>query len=403
MSVEDDTLPHTPLLDALSPTYFRLFVAVIDEKANLAYKDQCAENGAFAADFTTLAGNSDLAPLDAGITMDGYVAILAQQNGAQDLMYYTENRGDSGQRFADPVNLGRPAAISAFQMTSLIRGLDGLPNVFGIANDQSIWWRYQNTYTVGTETIEVVPPGTTTPVEVTASFPMPPAEPWSDWIQIPGALETVTAANNADGRLILVGLNADKVAYLNVQSSTDPFTPEAWDGWTDISGELSGFAKIAIAFDGNERIYVFASIGANIYKKAQTQTGVNSFTDWVLFASFDETISDFAIGMGANGGLYVAAQVGSGDNSPVYGIRQTGGNPAVWSAPKVIARLAGSNLLNLHAQANGQLLLFAQNVDAQTLQYVVQLMPDHWSATWTALGSGIASYAVSVDITPNAD
>ncbi|WP_029041122.1 hypothetical protein [Cucumibacter marinus] len=410
MSVDDtnpeaveETMPETSFLDTLKTSYFRLFVATIDTKGDLAYKDQASENGPFAADFTTLATNFDLGPLAASTTMDGYVSVIAQQNDTQDILYYAESPSGGETRFADPVNLGMPAPVSAFQAAAAARGLDGLPNVFGVSdNDQSIWWRYQNTYTVGTETMEVIPPGTDTPISVTANVPQPPTEAWSDWVQIPGNLETVSSTNNADGRLVLVGLNADKVPYMNFQSGKDPFDPEQWKGWTDISGGLSGFNKITIAFDGNDFVYIFASIGSKIYMMAQTRTGADVFTGWVLLASFADTVSEFAVGLGANSGLYVAAQVGTGTDAPIYGMRQTQSDPAIWGAPTIIAHLTGAHTLDLHPQANRQLVLFALDVDSHDLRCIGQVLPDHWDANWTVLGSGIASFAVTTDITPNA-
>jgi hypothetical protein len=82
-------------------------------------------------------------------------------------------------------------------------------------------------------------------------------------------------------------------------------------------------------------------------------------------------------------------------------MRQTQSDPATWGAPTIIAHLTGDHILDLHPQANHELVLFALDVDSQDLRCITQVLPDHWDASWTAIGSDITSYAVTIDITPN--
>ncbi|WP_417673772.1 hypothetical protein [Roseibium sp.] len=399
----DETIQEEILASGLvSPSYFRIFVGAIDGQGHLVYKDQVNENGPFADNFTQLTDNTyKPATLRAALTMEGYVSLIAEATGTQSLLYLAESPGsEATNRFRKPVDLGKPSSVSAFQDTVLLRGLNGLSNVFGLGADDTIWWKYKNSYTVGQETVTTIPPGTETPIEVTVAVAKPPTQPWSDWQQLPGALKTVRATNNADGRIILVGLNEAQVPYLNFQSSDRPFLPEGWEGWQDIQGSLSGFEQIEIAIDGDGFVYIFGRIGANIYKKVQTEMSGNVFTDWLLFAAFDLPIQTFAVGASSNDGLYLAAQVGSGAGSPIYGIRQTTGAHSAWTTPTVIAYAPGNLELNLYGEADQKLILFALDTESRELSYILQQLPDHWSANWTGLGSFVADFTVTHDITP---
>lgn len=392
------------LANAADPgSYFRVFVAALDAQGHLGYKDQTSENGPFAEEFTALTSQTyTAATLQAGMTMNGYVAVLAEETGSNDLIYIREEP-DGSDRFGSPENLGVPASGGSSLATALIRGCDGLPNVFAIGPDQTIWWKYKNPYSVREETITTTPPGTETPIEVTVPVRVPPAQPWSGWQQLPGALTSMSAVQNADGRIFLTGLNASQVPYLNMQTSDHPQLPEHWGGWQDISGGLTGFEQIEAAISGTALIHVFAKIGSKIYQRVQTQVDGPEFSGWVLLAAFDQPVASFAVGTSRNGGLYLAAQVGTGADSPVYGSCETMDADGSWTPPAVIAHADGPSRLVLQPNADLQLNLFALNTASGALAYISQLISDRWSATWTPLGASIAGFAVTNDITSNAD
>ncbi|WP_350334598.1 hypothetical protein [Coralliovum pocilloporae] len=405
MSVETTTPEDVEGKLDLPPSYYRIFIAAIAADGKLVYLDQDSEDGPFTGTFTQLTDKSyDHAPLQAGLSMDGYVTILAQQTGTQHLIYIRESNDEANtNRFDQPVDLGLPPSVAAFQDTKLIRGLNGLDNIFGTAatTDNSIWWKFKNPYTIKTETEQVTPPGSDTPIEVTVQVPVPPAQPWSDWIQIPGGLKSITAVNNADGRLIIGGLNSGKIPYINFQNSDDPFTVEGWKGWEDISGVIGQFEQIELAIDGNALVHIFGRIGTNIYMKAQKEVGKDDFTGWVLFAAFDEIIYTFDVDACSNDGLYITAQVGSGSGSPIYGWHQADPNLRTWTAPQIITFAQSDAQLVLEPNANTKLSLFALNTGSQMLDYTDQLLPDYWQAGWKRIGQGITSIAITHDITPN--
>lgn len=408
MSVDFITPDETPGSEAAaSPTHFRIFIAAINTKGKLVYTEQDTENGAFGGKFIELTdGKYDPSTLQASTTKDGHVALLAQeqQKKTNHLSYIAEKQqSDNGDRFDHPVNLGLPSSITAFQDTKLIRGLDGLDNVFGTSteDDPSIWWKFRNPDTTKTITESVIPPGTDQAVNITVEVAAPPEEAWSDWIQIPGSLKTITATDDASGRLMIAGLNSDATPYINVQTGIDPFSLNGWKGWQDIGGSLGKVDQIKLAIDGNALVHIFARVGSNIYMRSQTNVSEDTFTDWMLFAAFDKPVQNIAVATYSNDGLYLTAQVGNGHGSPIYGTHQTGPELTHWTTPTIIAFAQRDYQLMLQPNADTQLSLFALDKKDQVLEYTNQLAPDFWQAGWQGLGQGILRIAVTGDITPS--
>jgi len=405
MSVEETAPEEFEGNVTADPSYFRVFFAATTPAGALEYKDQTQEDGGFAADFTQLTPTVyKPAPLNASVTQEGYVALLAADSASGNLTYIRESRNeDAPQRFADPVDLGKPDGVPDFLDTVLINGVTGRQNVFvtSSAAGNAIWWKFQNVNTIRKETVTVVPPGTDTPVEITVPIEVPPSQPWADWQQLPGGLCSITATQNADGRIILAGINADSVPYLNMQSSDRPLLPEGWLGWQDIADGLTGFEQLVCGLDGNALVHIFARIGSKIYMKSQTEVSANTFSGWSLFASFDAPVQTMTVSVSSNNGLYLAAQVGSGADSPVYAKYQTGGGDNNWSAAQIIAHVANDSALVLQPNADTSLSLFALETGTGNAAYLTQHTLAHWSANWEPLGGPLAAIALTQDITPN--
>ncbi|TNJ39622.1 hypothetical protein FGE21_18760 [Phaeobacter sp. B1627] len=389
----------------VEPSYFRIFFGAITSGGSLVYKDQTDQNVGFASDFKNLTTLSYLHDhLNASVSQDGYVSLLAVNSANDDLIYIHEARGDNvADRFADPLDLGKPDGVTGYLDTFLIKGVTGRANVFctSSAPDNAIWWKYQNANTVKEETTTVVPPGTTDPIEVTAPVAAPPSQIWSDWQRLPGAVSTLTGTQNADGRIILTGLNDNNVPYMNIQSSIRPLLPEDWEGWEDISGGLTGFDQLVCDLGVNDLVHIFASIGSKIYMRVQLQVSVDKFSDWALFASFADPVHTMAIGTASNNALYLVAQVGSGANSPVYAKYQTPEADQQWSSPQIIAHVANDSALFLQPNADTNLDLFALETATGAASYLKQQTLAHWSATWVPLGTDLAAIALTEDVTPN--
>ncbi|ABF62263.1 hypothetical protein TM1040_3289 (plasmid) [Ruegeria sp. TM1040] len=403
MSVEDAT--HEDFSGNLltDPSYFRIFFTALTSEGSLGYNDQTIENGSFSASFTPLTQTTyEPSLLNASVTQGGYVSVLAVDASTGHVTYIRERRDETGSRFAAPQDLGKPDNVANLGETLLLNGLNGRPNVFLISADPTgeIWWKYENPNTVVEETITVVPPGTDTPIEVTVLVEVPPAQPWSDWQQLPGALSSLTATQNADGRILLAGINSDGIPYMNLQSSDRPFLPEGWDGWEEISDGLTGFEQLVCGLDMNALVHIFARIGDKIYMKAQQQVSASSFGAWVLFGTFPSSVHSMALSSACNDGLYLVAQLSTGTNCPLYAKYQTGPTSENWSTWDVIGHVAQDCDLVLQPNANAMLSLFSCDPNGDAA-YLNQQTLDHWAAVWTALGSGYATIATTQDITPN--
>ncbi|MBD8890938.1 hypothetical protein [Roseibium litorale] len=396
MQTDEITSDGLPQEAAGAAAYFRIFVAAVNTSGTLGYFDQTSENGPYSGSFTPLTGDAYVpATLRAGTTTNGYVALLAEDNATGHLSFIREEP-EGTDRFEVPLDLGLPAA-GPCKSTAMIRGIDGMINVFAVCADQTIWWKYANSYSVREETITTTPPGTETPIEVTVPVRVPPDQAWSDWQQLPGALVSLSAFHNADGRICLVGLNASQVPYLNMQTSDHPQLPEHWAGWENISGGLTGFEQITAAISGNAIAHIFARIGSKIYQRVQTEVDGSEFTDWVLFSSFPDTVSTLTLGPARNTGLYLAAQVGSA----IYGCNEIMDGSGSWTQPAIIAHMDGNCTLSLWPNADGQLSLFALQSASSTLFCITQLVSDRWSATWQPIGAALTGFALTSDVTPN--
>ncbi|MEM5585250.1 hypothetical protein WNZ15_22530 [Roseibium sp. AS2] len=389
-----------------APSYFRIFLAAVTPNGELEYKDQQSENGPFYSYFTRLTeATFSTGHLAASVTQDGYVALLAQDAKSKDLVYLHESdEPNASNRFAVAENLGKPDGVAGFVETALINGLTGRQNIFATSSGSSnhLWWKFQNVNRIIQETITVTPPGSETPIEITVPVEVPPEQPWSDWQQIPGVLATLSPVQNADGRIIMFGMDSDAVPYMNFQSSDHPFLPEKWEGWQDIRGGLTGFEQLVTCLDGNAIVHVFARIGSKIYMKTQDEVSSTSFSEWCLFASFSEPVHTMTVAVSSNDGLYLAAQVGSGPDSPVYGAYQTGHSDRSWSAMQIIAHVTNDSRLVLQPNADANLSLFALDSSSGKATYVDQLSIGHWSAVWRGLNiTPLSTIALTQDITPN--
>ena len=408
MSIEQPIDDATPVMPDASVSYYRVFIAAVQDDGALVYSEQATENGPFTSTATRLGTASYAAtPLSAWTTLDGYVSILAQDKTTHNLTYIAENKDAGTDRFANPVDLGRPSGVNAFGDSLLTTGLNGLTNVFALSQgkDGQIWWKYENPPQI-VETVQfVIPPGMTDPVQVVAQTAYPPEQPWSDWVQMPGASSRLTACANADGRIILCSVNSNREPYINFQTGTDPLAPEIWAGWQPmIDGSVVGIDQIEMAMDGASLVHIFGRSGSRIYMKAQTDVNSDTFSDWVLFAAFEQQIQDIAVSFCADGGLYVAAHVGSGNDSPIYATYQVANQTHHWTTPRVATFMHGTGptAISLFPNADGALNMFLYNGADRTLSYTAQESGVFWRTGWSPIGEKVANYAVTQDVTPSA-
>ncbi|KZL12668.1 hypothetical protein PsAD2_03975 [Pseudovibrio axinellae] len=386
--------------------YFRIFIAAINRDGNLAYTEQMAQDGKFSKEFKPLTNLAyDHETLSAFTTANGDVALLAKQADKDSLVYVSEKRnGTSTDRFFAPYDLGMPPDATALRYTEVIHGLNGKVNIFAgnTSDDGQLWWKYQNPNVIKEEIQYVTPPGSNEPIEVHAQVEAQPDVPWSAWHPISAYMEMLSSANNADGRIILAGLDSEGIPYLNFQSSQDPFAEESWLGWQDISGGNLSLSDIKIANDTDGRVYLFGVAGKSVYLKHQMQLGQDQFTPWMHFSRFDKSVSQLLLGMTADGGIYFLAKTGDQKRSLLYGCHQIPGELNLWTQPAVIETCGGDSILAMHPNANSKLSLFAFSPRDQQLSYSTQASPGFWEV-FSSIGGPVTNFAVTADITPNSE
>src|SRR5262249_2783338 len=155
--------------------------------------------------------------------------------------YIDEKPNTLSEEWNTPVSLGTPSGSPAgFNFLAMAFDADGRVEVFGTGNNDTIWWKYQNPNRIVSKTITITPPGTDTPMTITVNEVAPPLTPWSDWFQIPGQLRPIKALRNADGRIILFGINRDGHLYRNEQKVARALQPSDWAGWVQMDTPGSG-------------------------------------------------------------------------------------------------------------------------------------------------------------------
>jgi len=176
----------------------------------------------------------------AGLTGDGRVAVVAQPSSAPGVLYIDQNLKTPNQQWNAPVNLGKPASVTAFNFLATATDAAGRVEVFGTDTAHKIWWKYQNPNRIVKKSVTITPPGTKTPITVSVDEVEPPATPWSDWLQMPGELSQLKALRNADGRIILFGINPQNHLYRNEQRVAKALQPSDWTGWVQMDNTVSG-------------------------------------------------------------------------------------------------------------------------------------------------------------------
>jgi hypothetical protein len=400
-------------LDPAVAGSFKLLVAGVDSNMNLVTIDQTEPNGPFATNWTPI-GSGTYAPIMAtGTTLDGRIAIIAPDFTSHHIMYIAEALDASQGRWAAPEDLGLPPGVSNLGTLALVRGVNGLDNIFGATNEdgnKSIWWKYRNPPKIVTKEIEVTPPGSQTPIKVTVQETEPPDQPWSDWININGALEGtlrgLKACNNADGRIVLTGIYTNAIPWVRQQKAADPFNPEDWGDW-QVPGapvtESSGALQPALDMDG--RVSVFASTNNGLLRSRQTAPGADSWTAWSAPGLINDNIQKHAVSIDGDGGLTVAAlnYPPKGESAFIYATQQVDNAAfAQWTGWQWIAMISNANEIALNFGADGRLFLFAYDYNAAKLSVIEQvaLNATEWTVFWTELSSHLRCFGVAQDLTP---
>jgi hypothetical protein len=411
----NEIIPLGPIDTATDSSRFQLFIAAVNENAELVYTNQTTLNGPFQKSWTRIGTDDFMGVVASGTTLDGRVAIIAVEKSTLEVHYVAEapQNADGKDRWLPAENLGRPKGVPSFAELQLIRGVDGLDNVFGAStadNKTSLWWTYRNPPKIVTKTIEVTPPGSDTPMTITVQETAPPDTPWSNWININGALvgtfHKMKAANNADGRIVLTGVDTNGRPWVSQQKSDDPFQKESWTDWCMPGGEAAPAASaITPALGADGYVSVFTSTNDGLLRSRQAKPGGALWGPLSAPGQIQDNVSTHAVSIDADGQFYVAVLnfTPPGETNTIYGVQEVGTLDARWTSWQRISSFSDPDGLRLHYNADGTLLLFSINKKTRTLWSMQQVAKNstEWYYFWTDLGGQLIDFSVTQDLTPS--
>ena len=394
----------------------RLMVVAVGNTSRLVYKAQTKPSGPWEANWSPIDTKQTYGWIAAGIAGDGRVAVVAQRvlSGTAGISYIIE-APDSlvVQRWDPPVDLGKPAAANNFSWLSLIADAGGRFEVFAldvVGTDPGgcrIWWKYQNPNRIVQKQVQVTPPGTQTPITVTVEESVPPATPWSDWFQLPGGLITLQAKRNADGRVILFGINSHGHLYRNEQKVTRALQPSDWTGWVQMDDGTTGLFRVFSAtLDKLGAVNLFAiNQGGQVLHARQAPPCTATWAGWSTPGFIREGVQSLAASIDGDGDVVLAAT----DKAKFHTVnRQTNAEAQQWTGWIPFNTSDNPTQLALDYNADGRLSLFSHwllpNVPPFGGLWVASQMKldsSEWELAWTLLAeSDIRQFAVVRDLTP---
>ncbi|MEZ2328458.1 hypothetical protein AB6802_01885 [Mesorhizobium sp. RCC_202] len=383
----------------------RLMVVGIDNaKGQLIQKAQTSPNGPWAQDWTPIAPGAYMT-MTAGVTKDGRVAIVAQQAGSPTLFFIAEDPNQAGpvEKWLAPVNIGAPPGAVVYQKLSMARDADGRVEIFLTDNLGRVWWIYQNPDVIVQVQKTITPPGTTTPIVVTADELRPPAQPWSAWIQLTGQLVAITALRQADGRIALFGINSALHLYRCQQAKAEALTVADWTPWVQIDAGYP-FTEMApiVGPLGATNLFAMTQQGQVLHTKQQP-AGSDTWTAWATPGYSRVPKYTLCAGIQGDGDIMLAAS----DQQHVHSFNaQYDAATQNWSGWRDFNFSVANTRLSLDYNADGRLALFSmmiQNDGTNALWTINQMAMDssEWEWTWTMLAaSNLKQVVVVRDLTP---
>ncbi|MBC01231.1 MAG: hypothetical protein CML67_17000 [Rhodobacteraceae bacterium] len=408
---EDTALPGAERSETPFAELSRLMVVGIDGDIGntLAWRAQVSPNGPWSSDWTAVTDGS-YATLGAGLTADGRVAIAAERQDHTAIDFIDEAGDGAGpvQSWNAPVSLGMPTGVSQIHQICLIGDAAGRISVFALASTGDLWWIQQNPDTVVEETIQITPPGASEPITITVPVAQAPAQVWGNWQSFGSEkLAFFRAASNADGRILLVGVESDpnsRKVLVNQQTKPLTLTPEEWTGWTRIDNAASGPGTLTptAVLDREGALNIFM-IGKDddVVQIRQQPPGALTWSPWIRPGMVDKTLVNLTSAFDASGNVVLVAQ---DENKAVYANQQIDAIFQQWRGWQKIGISQGFGEADMNYSADGRLFYFQGSSSDGTIACLAEatLEATSWEAGWTQLaGSGFQKpFQVVRDLTP---
>ncbi|WP_299866470.1 hypothetical protein [uncultured Hoeflea sp.] len=390
----------------------RLMVIGLDvNQGNRAlWTAQTEPNGAWSGDWAPINETAYLV-LGTGSTTDGRVAMVAQTKNAPLEVHYIDEapQGPGGaERWNAPVNLGMPDGLAGFHQFEMTRDADGRIEIFGVDDSGgNVWWIYQNPPKIVDKTEQVTPPGAKEPITVHVKVAEPPDKPWSDWIPLAGQhVSGITVSNNADGRVVVIGLGQDpkdRAVYVNQEKTGTSLAPGDWTGWVRIDNAMSGGAgslpTAVLDKQGAVNIFMVGNL-AEVVQTRQQPPGGDTWTEWVRPGMTGSVLFNVTSAIDGDGHISLMAV---GEHAQLFYNQQLVSLTQQWSGWEQVGKVEDFGAIAMDYNADGRLTYFQGMSKTNSLKIVSQYVIDStsWSAGWTMLAdNGIFTYGVVRDLTP---
>jgi hypothetical protein len=393
----------------------RLMVVAVGNTNRLVYKAQTKPSGPWEPNWSPIDTTQTYGWIAAGITGDGRVAVVAQRAAGTPGVSYIVEAPDSVvvQRWDPPVDLGKPAAANNLSQLALIADADGRVEVFAldvVGTDPGgcrIWWKYQNPNRIVQKQVQVTPPGTTTPITVTVDETVPPLTPWSDWFQLPGGLVAIQAKRNADGRVILFGVNSQGHLYRNEQKVAQALQPSDWAGWLQMDDGATGtFGVFSATLDKLGAVNLFAiNQDGQVLHARQAPPSTSTWAGWSTPGLIREGALALAASIDGDGDIALVAT----DKTNIHSTNQQwNAETQQWTGWIAFNTTSYPPRLALDYNSDGRLSLFSHWLLPTTPPYgglwvssQIKFNASEWELAWTELApSDIRQYVVVRDLTP---
>jgi hypothetical protein len=393
-----------------------MVVAVLGSTSRLVYRAQTKPNGPWEANWSPIDTTPQLYGwIAAGIAGDGRVAVVAQRASGPPGVSFIIEAPDSNvvESWNPPVDLGKPTGANNLSQLAMVADRDGRIEVFAldvIGTDPGgcrVWWKYQNPNRIVQKQVKVTPPGTDTPITVTVDETAPPATPWSDWFLLPGGLVTIQAKRNADGRVILFGVNSLGHLYRKEQNVAQALQPSDWTSWVQMDDDVTKtFSTFSATLDKLGAVNLFAiAQGGQVFHARQAPACTSTWAGWTTPGFIREGVQALAASLDGDDDIVLVAT----DKARIHNTNQQRNAEAQqwtgWIAFNIADHPAQ---LALDYNADGRLSLFSHWLLAPAPPYgglwvasQMKLDSTEWELASTPLAaSDIRQYAVVRDLTP---
>ena len=394
------------LPDALSRI---MVVDIVMPSGQLSYRLQASPDGPWEPKWNPIDKNA-YSLLSAGNMRSGDVAIAVQSTKAPSVYFIAQKgHGPGGNPvWSRRAKLGLPARSAGFKHLVCCSDCDGRVEIFGLdGKSGKLWWIFQNPDRIVTKKVRIVPPGAKKPITVTVQETAPPKKPWSAWQEIKGlVLADLIAANNADGRIVLIGHGAAKGQghlFVNEQAQPRTLKPADWAGWHQLSSSASGpVSSVTACLDVEGALNVFGlGAGTEVVHTRQLPPGSRTWAPWSAPGLIGQDLLSVASGIDGDGHIILVAQSAE---KVLYGNHQTDVEFARWNNWQRISMSDDLGTMELAYNANGRVTLFLRADDKSyrlLAKSQVELNSTEWELMWKGLGSNVSSsFRLAYDVAP---